>query len=110
MFCGNMSPVLKTHIKDNTKTLEYCPYCLNVHVLTNKLNLEPCMDFIDDITNKPGAIQYIAHNESYTLNVETLKRLITHTLTKKEYKILHDKYGDCYMLHEDFYDKNGNYI
>ncbi|MBQ8218568.1 MAG: hypothetical protein IJZ79_02360 [Bacilli bacterium] len=105
MFCGETKPVLRIFIIDNKKTIEYCPNCLSIKAQNGRLNnLVPNLTFVDDITNKSGAIKYIAYDEHYTLNKDTLIRLITHTLTKDEFIILRNKYGNKYMLHDDFYN------
>ena len=68
---------------------------------------------IDDITEEYGAVAYITLNESYILERSTLRRLILHNLKSYEWKALNDKYvkphnSFKFMLHEDFYDTEGN--
>lgn len=88
-----------------------CPNCIAYGILNNKISFINNPNFIDDITGKPGAVKFEAYGESYTLERRTMMRLLAHSLQPKEYKALAKKYGaDKYMIHDDFYDEDGNAI
>ena len=107
-FCRNDNEILQIKITDKYGTTCYCPNCLAIHTYNNIINFVPNTDFIDDITKEPGAIRYEAYDESYTLNLETFKRLIRHNLTPEEYFTLCILYGENkYMIHDDFYTEEG---
>ncbi|EWG08995.1 hypothetical protein C1N70_26535 (plasmid) [Cytobacillus firmus] len=54
------------------------------------------------------AINMIEHlpteNTQWTLCETHLKKLLTHSLSPKEFHQLYNQYGDVYLLHDDFYD------
>jgi len=111
MFCGNTNPVLKIEITDKYGTIEYCPNCLCLYAYNNGIDFVESPFFKDDITNTYGAICYHSFDETYFLSLETLKRLVCHNLTKEEYRILVNKYGEHkFMLHDDFYLEDGTPI
>ena len=76
------------------------------------LRFENSMDFIDEITGKPGAVKYIMEfedgdAESYVLEKSTMLRLLNYNLTPYEHAALVDKHTwEPFLLHEDFYDDN----
>lgn len=41
---------------------------------------------------------------TWNLCMDHLKKLLTHQLSKEEYKSLYNIYGDVYLLHNDFYN------
>lgn len=109
--CGlEGSPSFLTRIVSKNKEQVLCPLCVTRGVLDGTLdNLEEDPGFVDDITGQKGAIKISDGDDVYSLNKETLIRLIEHNLTKKEYKVLSKKYSkDNFHLHEDFYDDEGN--
>lgn len=96
--------ILITITDKNTETV-YCPNCLLLEQLNGTLILENNPEFIDDITGEKGAIKYESKHESYTLEKETLARLILVHLTPEEYFALSAKYSPHnFSLHDDFYD------
>lgn len=114
MVCGN-STTVDVMIIDKDSSRIYCPNCLATALGHDMVNLCNNPSLTDDITGEKGAILYITYKEQYCLNRDTMKRLISHTLTSTEWKILHDKYvkptgAFMFMLHDDFYDENGNYL
>lgn len=114
MLCGE-STIVDIMIIDKNSSRIYCPNCIQKALAYNMLNLCNNPDLTDDITGKHGAILYVTHKESYCLNRDTMKRLITHRLTPEEWKILYDKYvkptnSFMFMLHDDFYDEEGHYL
>lgn len=111
-LCGK-STIVDIMIIDKNSSRIYCPNCIGIALYHNFLNLVNNPDLKDDITDGYGAILYITNKEQYCLNRETMKRLITHNLKPYEWKILYDKYVKPtntfrFMLHDDFYDDNGN--
>lgn len=76
-----------------------------LHQLEDTLKLENNPDFVDDITGENGAVKYETEGESYTLEKETMERLILCNLTPEEYFTLAEKYSPHnFSLHDDFYD------
>jgi hypothetical protein len=72
--------------------------------LDNELDLVNDNNLIDDVSGRPGAIQFIAYNESYCLEKHVLLRLISYNLQRHEHRILVGKYGkDNFMLRNDVY-------
>ena len=110
-ICGiEEYPRILTRIIDKNKKQVLCPFCVTKGVLDGTLDtLEEDPGFVDDITGQNGAIKISNGDDEYSLNKETLLRLLGHCLTKAEYKILTEKYSEeNYLLHEDFYDDEGN--
>ena len=111
IMCGE-SHIVDVMIIDKDSTRTFCPNCLVTGIYNNYINFANNKNLTDDITGTKGAVAYIALNESYILNRETLRRLILNSLYPWEWKALNDKYikptGKFYfMLHEDFYDDTG---
>ena len=104
--CGfEKHPSILVKITDNNGEAIYCPNCLLLHQLEGILKLKNNPNFIDDITGKKGAVKYEAEGESYTLEKETMERLILCNLTPEEYFALAEKYSPHnFCLHDDFYD------
>lgn len=112
MLCGE-STVVDIMIIDKNSSRVYCPNCIYRALSYGLLNLCDNPMLTDDITGEEGAILYVTHEEEYCLNKNTMKRLIYHNLTPDEWKILHKKYVEPtgtfkFMLHDDFYDDEGN--
>jgi hypothetical protein len=111
--CGENNKVILAEITDKNSSAVYCPNCL-LETIANfeatKGSRETCFfensdEFIDDITDEKGAVIYKSQDESYSLDAETMLRLIDHSLYPDEYFELADKYGyDKFHLHSDFYD------
>lgn len=111
MLCGK-SYTVDIMVIDKNSTRTFCPNCLTVATLNNTLMFENNKNIKDDITGEYGAILYIADREQYSVNRDTLRRLILCNLTPKEWNILNDKYVKPhntfrFLLHEDFYDDDG---
>ena len=106
--CKCEAQILLIKLTDTNSTETYCPNCLALAFCENKLNFQNNPNFIDDITGKPGAVKFESNDESYSLEKETMLRLISYNLKPNEYFALADKYGnDKYMLHDDFYTEDG---
>ena len=104
-ICGENGEVLIVEITDKNGVKIYCPNCIIYSYMNGKLHLENCSDFADDITGKFGAVKYKNFDEVYTLEKDTMTRLITRNLLPEEYFSLVTKYGaDKFLLHGDFYD------
>lgn len=110
ILCGQ-SHLVDIMIIDKNSSNVYCPNCIIRATLHNFINLCNHPQLKDDITGEPGAILFITQNEQYCLNRQTMQRLILKNLTAEEWNVLHDKYGNnrfAFMIHEDFYDEEGN--
>ena len=95
-------------LNDAAGSKSYCPNCLAVMVCNDELSFVNNPNLIDDVTGKPGAVEFVAYNERYVLESKRMLRLISHSLRRREALKLIEKYGDDkYMLHDDFYDENG---
>lgn len=104
-MCKENRETLMVKLTDACGETIYCPNCLAVAYLNRTLHLENHPDFVDDVTGCNGAVKYEATDETYVLEVETMKRLIAHNLDPDEYYALANKYGaDKFMIHSDFYD------
>ena len=105
IICGKSFNRIEATIKDKNSEKTYCPNCLIGEFIEGNLNLENDLNLIDDITGEHGAVEYKSDHESYTLERETMLRLIAHDLDCDEYFALAKKYGaDMFHLHDDFYD------
>lgn len=111
-MCGD-STIVDIMIIDKDSSRVFCPNCLIAGVYNNYINFANNKQLKDDITEEYGAVAYITLNESYILERATLRRLILHNLKPYEWKALNDKYvkpqnSFKFMLHDDFYDTEGN--
>ena len=111
-LCG-VSTIVDIMIIDKDSSRIFCPNCLTAGIYNNYINFTNNNELKDDILGSYGAVAYITQNESYSLERATLRRLILHSLKPWEWKILHDKYVKPFnkfqfMLHDDFYDDEGN--
>ena len=107
--CGwvKFPPILKV-LRDGAGKRVLCPNCTAILIAGGELSFENDLGLTDDITGKPGAVEYVSGDERYALERHTMKRLLAHNLTKEEWLALSRKYGaDQYMLHEDFYAEDG---
>ena len=93
-------------IKCVNKTHILCPNCRAIHIQNSSFELEEAIDLDDDILGTPGAVVFTSGDEEYYLKKDTMLRLLSHSLLPEEYKALKK---DCfqYMLHCDFYTKDG---
>ena len=108
MHCGyNTESVLVTFI-DAAEVRTLCPNCFTAAVMAGDLKFETNYDLVDDITGLPGAVKFDNKTEHYTLAPRTMLRLLAHDLRAHEWKALVAKYGEQYMLHDDFYTEEGN--
>ena len=112
MICGK-STIVDVMIIDGNTSRIFCPNCLGMLTYTNRIKFIEHPDIRDDIEDTYGAVIYVDCDESYKLKADTLKRLILHNLKPNEWKALHKKYIEeptkfKFMLHEDFYDEEGN--
>lgn len=112
MLCGE-STVVDIMIIDKDSSRIYCPNCIYRALYNKSLNLCNNSNLRDDITGEYGAILYVTHKEEYCLKRDTMIRLICHNLKPEEWKALTKKYVEPtgtfkFMLHEDFYDDEGN--
>lgn len=109
--CGYSIAHVVITLTDGVRSQMLCPNCIAYGILDNKISFTNNPNFIDDITRKSGAVRFEAYGESYTLERCTMMRLLAHNLHPAEYKALAKKYGaDKYMIHDDFYDEDGNAI
>lgn len=105
--CHQHYSMIMNIIVDGNGTRFYCPNCMAQEADTMPLTNLPDLD--DDVTGKPGAVAFMAYKEVYTLEAERMRRLIKHALSPEEVLALCMKYGaDSFMLHDDFYDDEGN--
>ena len=96
----------KIHItlRDAKNEITLCLSCMSLAFLEGELNFVNDSNLIDDISGRPGAVEFVAYNERYCLERKTMMRLISYNLQRHEYLILADKYGtDRYMLRDDLY-------
>ena len=109
--CGyNVESIVGT-LKDKNGEQHLCPNCVAMMLCEGKLHLENSENLKDDITGKSGAIAFISGDEHYTLEKETMMRLLSHNLDPDEWVALSEKYGeDKFMLHSDFYLEDGTAI
>lgn len=95
-------------LRDKNGEQTFCPNCLAFTVSNGDLKIENDKTLRDDVTGKFGAVEYCSLNERYTLEKETMIRLICKNLTPEEWFALKEKYGaDKFELHDDFYDEDG---
>lgn len=110
MDCGySLNNCLMT-LKFNGNILSYCPNCMARKIAYNELTsvLRNDPSLIDDITNTAGAIEFSCYGERYYLKKQTMLRLLAYNLKPSEYKKLSKKYGPYgFMIHDDFYTKDG---
>ena len=109
IHCGcNLERILIS-LTDAAKERIICPNCVAEEVISGNLTFEPNYDLVDDITGLPGAVkfQFLGDSEHYTLAPRAMLRLLAHDLRPDEWTVLIDKYGDQYMLHDDFYTEDG---
>ena len=98
-------------LKDKKGEHHLCPNCVAFALCNGELHLENDENLKDDITGKNGAVEFISGDEHYTLERETMIRLLCHNLEPDEWIILSKKYGaDKFQLHSDFYCKDGTAI
>ena len=106
--CKKECDAIMIKIKDAVRELNLCPNCLAISFLENEISFLNDPNLVDDITGKPGAVEFVSHNERYVLERRAMMRLISHNLKKNEYLVLAKKYGaDKYMIHDDFYAEDG---
>lgn len=113
MICGyNKVQNILVQLVDAEKTRIMCPNCIAQAVALGNITFEADYNLIDDITGLPGAVQFCFSNdtEHYTLSPRAMIRLLAHDLRAHEWKALVAKYGEQYMLHDDFYTKDGEAI
>lgn len=85
-----------------------CPNCAAVAFQNNELSFINNPNLVDDISGKPGAVEFVSDGERYVLERRSMMRLISHNLKQSEWKILAAKYGpNGFMLHDDFYSEDG---
>lgn len=105
--CHQHYSMIMSIIVDGNGNRIYCPNCMAKEADT--MPLANVSDLHDDVTGEPGAVAFMAYKEVYTLEAERMRRLIKHTLAPDEVLALRNKYGaDSFMLHDDFYDDEGN--
>lgn len=110
-ICKRNHRVIEITITDNNGSTHYCPNCIIIEASNGRLKLTDNPNLICDITRKPGAVIFESLNEHYTLQSDIMMRLLTYNLTPNEWKTLIKKYNqNNYMLHDDFYDEDGNAI
>ena len=109
MNCNNckekFNEIVTATITDKNGSTSYCMNCVTSLAVNDELKLENNMEFIDDITGKNGAVKYENLDEHYTLEKDTMRRLICNALEPEEYFALVKLYGASqFQLHSDFYD------
>lgn len=109
MHCGCKLERILVSLIDAAEERIICPNCIAAAVIAGNLTFEPNYDLVDDITGLPGAVkfQFLGDSEHYTLAPRAMLRLLAHDLRPDEWMALIDKYGDQYMLHDDFYTEDG---
>lgn len=107
--CGT-NRELNVTMTDANGSKVFCRCCLAIREQNaNEPTFVNSSELIDDITGQPGAVKYEAINESYTLDAAAMRRLIFLNLRPDEWHALVKKYDEYqFMLHEDFYDEEGN--
>lgn len=106
--CGYEHDNIIITLKDAVKERHLCPNCVAYSFLENELSFINDHNLVDDISGKPGAVEFVSNNERYCLEKRTMMRLLSYNLQRHEYLILVNKYGsDKFMLHEDFYWNDG---
>lgn len=109
MSCGyNKAPNILVTLVDAAETRILCPNCIAVAVASGTLKFEADYNLVDDITGLPGAVKFLNDFENYTLSPRAMLRLLAHDLRAHEWQKLVEKYGEQFMLHDDFYTEEGN--
>ena len=111
-FCGNSLgfDYLDHIISGKSETIKICPNCVVSGVYYNTINF-PEGNFISEISGAKNAIEIKEQisDETYYLSPNEAKRLFCHMLMPEEYNILLTNHDNReYMLHDDFYDEEGN--
>ena len=116
--CKRSMPV-DIHITDADGVKVLCPNHIIAEMAVGRLKLKPVAHLKDELQGKSGAVHLVASGgkEDYTLNPDTMRRLINHGLYKAEWRGLAklrieqgkaSGYWDLpYMLHSDFYSEDG---
>lgn len=98
------------NIVTNAGVLRACYTCLYRHVKDDSLTLECIPELECEVTGELGAVIYTGFKnqntgktERYILNPETMKRLLTYSLTQEEYIKLYIRKGFQFMIHDLFY-------
>ena len=98
------------NIVTNSGVLRACYTCLYRHVKDASLTLEYIPELECEVTGELGAVIYTGFKnqntgktERYILNPETMKRLLTYSLTQEEYTKLYIRKGFQFMIHDLFY-------
>lgn len=108
MNCGyNKVPNIIVDLIDAAETRMMCPNCFTQAVAAGTLTFEADCNLVDDITGLPGAVRFVNDFENYTLSPRAMLRLLAHDLRPQEWKALVAKYGEQFMLHDDFYTNEG---
>lgn len=106
--CGRSGDIINITLRDAKGEVTFCPNCMAIAFLENEISFTNDPKLIDDVSGRPGAVEFVSHDEKYHLEKQTMMRLISYNLKRHEYLILADKYGtDKYMLHDDFYWNDG---
>ena len=98
------------NIVTNAGVLRSCHNCLYKHVKDDSLTLEYIPELECEVTGELGAVIYTGFKnqntgktERYILNPETMKRLLTYSLTQEECIKLYIRKGFQFMIHDDLY-------
>lgn len=107
--CGKVMPEhILYNLTANGKTDRFCPNCSSIMIQNGQMEkiLKNDELFADEATGKKGAIRFTSGNESYYLKRSRMIRLLNFSLKPREWKSLkQDEFQ--YMLHDDFYTKDG---
>lgn len=107
--CGRVGgDKIHVTIKDAVGKWTFCLNCMALAFLEGELNFANDENLIDDISERPGAVEFVSHNERYCLDKNVMMRLISYNLQRHEYLILADKYGtNNHMLNDGLYWNSG---
>lgn len=109
MYCGFSYEPIIISLRDANGVRHMCPNCIAAKVSEGIIKFTPIEELVDDITGIPGAVEFTSGSEHYILAPKAMLRLLAHNLQPNEWLALSKKYDPCnYMLHDDFYDEDGN--
>ena len=98
-------------LTDAERSITLCPACIEKMLRNGKLNFTPDYKSACEITGAPGAVHYDSAGEQYTLNPETMHRLLNHSLRISEYRtLIKTRPRIPYELDTIFYSANGAHI
>lgn len=93
--CSKCGMKLEPCIDIVLNAVHYCPNCICILIQVEQNKLKDTNILKDD--------EY-----TYVLSRAMLIRFLSLNLTKKQYFEFKEKYPNCWYLHGDFYDEDGN--